>query len=152
MLVSENNGTTQKNVFHQPVLQFIFNCKEWKGVLSFSDMVWNLNFNQRCSVTNNDNKLCHHLTQVTITYITNQMIWIPHRKANKTPWKWKSKTRVTSYKFKSTGFEFKSTNYEFKPMSYKFQLTSYKTETTSCKIKSTSWEIKSMSCEIKSMI
>ena len=34
---------------------------------------------------------------------------------------WKSKTRVTSYKFKSTSYEFKSTNYEFKCTSCEFK-------------------------------
>ena len=65
-------------------------------ILSFSDMAWNLNFNQRWSVTNNDNKLCHHLTQVTGAYITNQMISRLHRKANKTSWKCKIKIWVTN--------------------------------------------------------
>ena len=58
--------------------------------------------------------------------------------------KWKSKTRVTSYEFKSTIYEFKLTSYEFKSMGQK-------TKSTSCKIKSRSWEIKSTSQEIKSM-
>ena len=34
---------------------------------------------------------------------------------------WKSKTRVTSYEFKSTSYEFKSTNYEFKFTSCEFK-------------------------------
>ena len=63
---------------------------------------------------------------------------------------WKSKTRVTSYEFKSMSCEFKSTSYEFKSMSYEFKFTSQGTKSTSCKIKTTSWEIKCTSQEIKS--
>ena len=57
----------------------------------------------------------------------------------------KSRTRVTSYKFKSTSYklqftscEFESISYEFKSMSYEFQFMSYKFE-------SMSYEFKSMS-------
>ena len=90
---------------------------------------------------------------------------------NRTIKEWKSKTRVTSYKFKCTSYqfqftsyEFESTSFEFKSMSYEFQFMSYlyestsyeiksksqKTKSTRCKIKSTSWKIKSTSQEIKS--
>ena len=44
---------------------------------------------------------------------------------------WKSKTRVTSYEFKSSSYEFKSTSCEFKSTSYEFKSTSYEFKSTS---------------------
>ena len=55
---------------------------------------------------------------------------------------WKSKTRVTSYEFKSKSYEFKSTSYEFKSASYEFKSTSYMFKSTSYEFKSTSYEFK----------
>ena len=59
--------------------------------------------------------------------------------ANKLSLKWKSKTRVTSYEFKSTSCEFKSTSYEFRPTSYKLKSTNYELKSTSYEVKSTSY-------------
>ena len=62
---------------------------------------------------------------------------------------WKSKTRVTSYEFKSTSYEFKFTSYEFKSTSYVFKSTSYEFKLTSYEFKSTSYELKFTSYEFK---
>ena len=45
--------------------------------------------------------------------------------------KWRSKTWIMSYEFKSTSYLFKSTSYEFKFRSYDFKSTSYKFKFTS---------------------
>ena len=58
---------------------------------------------------------------------------------------WESKTRVTSYEFKSMSYKFKSTSHEFKSTNYDFKSTIYEFKSTSSRI------IKSMKTRVNSL-